>query len=124
MKNSSDDHVVSQPTPQQNTEEQTVIPRIDPHQRSVRRDWMAFIAYVGERSAWMAQDLQRADSVKEQGNELLLSFIDPANCSLLRKDENKKMIVEFVLDFFQKISLRLFFPITRVIWHLMGRKVH
>jgi DNA polymerase-3 subunit gamma/tau len=41
----------------------------------------------------------------------LLSFTDPANCTLLRKDENKKMIVEFVLDFFQKeLSLRFVLP--------------
>jgi DNA polymerase III subunit gamma/tau len=112
VETSSEDHVVSQPAPQQNTEEQAVVvPRAEPHQRSVRRDWMAFIAYVGERCVWMAQDLQRADSVKEQGNELLLSFTDPANCTLLRKDENKKMIVEFVLDFFQKeLSLRFVLP--------------
>ena len=85
--------------------------RVEPHQRSVRRDWMAFIAYVHERSVWMAQDLQRADSVKEQGEELLLSYSDPADCTLLCKDENRKLITEFVLDFFQKdLSLRFVLP--------------
>jgi len=51
--------------------------RVESHQRNVRRDWMDFIAYVHERSVWMAQDLQRADSVKEQGDELLLFYGEP-----------------------------------------------
>jgi DNA polymerase-3 subunit gamma/tau len=86
-------------------------PRIEPHQRSVRRDWMDFIAYVRDRSVWMAQDLQRADSVKELGHELLLDYADPANCTLLRKDDTKKKLTEFVLDFFQKeLALRFVLP--------------
>jgi DNA polymerase-3 subunit gamma/tau len=85
--------------------------RVEPHQRSVRRDWMAFIAYVGERSVWMAQDLQRADSVKEQGGELLLSYGDSVDCTLLCKDENRKLIAEYVIDFFQKdLSPRFVLP--------------
>ncbi|MDO9042986.1 MAG: DNA polymerase III subunit gamma/tau [Desulfocapsaceae bacterium] len=87
------------------------IPRIEPHQRSVRRDWMDFIAYVRDRSVWMAQDLQRAESVKEQEYELLLEYADPANCTLLRKDDTKKRLTEFVLDFFQKeLSPRFVLP--------------
>ncbi|KAF0188472.1 MAG: DNA polymerase III subunit [Desulfobulbaceae bacterium] len=87
------------------------LPRIESHQRNVRRDWMDFIAYVRERSVWMAQDLQRADSAREQGEELLLSYGDSANCTLLCKDENKKMITEYVLDFFQKdLSVRFVLP--------------
>ncbi len=85
--------------------------RVEPHQRSVRRDWMDFIAYVRERSVWMAQDLQRADSAKEQGSELLLHYVDPANCSMLRKDDSRKLITEFALDFFQKeLSVRFVIP--------------
>jgi DNA polymerase-3 subunit gamma/tau len=107
---SDDAHIASQSAPKQSLDEQPA-PRVEPHQRSVRRDWMAFIAYVGERSVWMAQDLQRADSVKEQGQELLLHFTDPANCTLLRKDDTKKLIAEYVLDFFQKeLSLRFVLP--------------
>jgi DNA polymerase-3 subunit gamma/tau len=72
---------------------------------------MDFIAYVRERSVWMAQDLQRADSAREQGEELLLSYGDSANCTLLCKDENRKMITEYVLDFFQKdLSVRFVLP--------------
>jgi DNA polymerase-3 subunit gamma/tau len=85
--------------------------RVESHQRNVRRDWMDFIAYVHERSVWMSQDLQRADSVKEQGDELLLFYGDAADCKLLCKDENRKMIAEFVLDFFQKdLSPRFVLP--------------
>ena len=91
--------------------EENPTPRIEPHQRSVRRDWMDFIAYVRERSVWMSQDLQRADSAKEQGAELVLHYADPANCTLLRKDDTQRKITEFVLDFFQKeLSLRFVLP--------------
>ncbi len=91
--------------------DETPAQRVESHQRSVRRDWMDFIAYVRERSVWMAQDLQRADSAKEQGNELLLHYVDPANCSMLRKDDSRKSITEFALDFFQKdLSVRFVLP--------------
>lgn len=91
--------------------DETSAPRVEPHQRSVRRDWMDFIAYVRERSVWMAQDLQRADSAKEEGRELLLHYVDPANCSMLRKDDSRKLITEFALDFFQKeLSVRFVLP--------------
>ncbi|MBU0665055.1 MAG: DNA polymerase III subunit gamma/tau [Proteobacteria bacterium] len=94
-----------------NSPDATPALRLEPHQRSVRRDWMEFIAYVRERSVWISQDLQRADSAKEQGGELLLHYVDPANCSMLRKDENKKLITEFTLDFFQKeLTVRFVIP--------------
>lgn len=86
----------------EHTPDMTQAAPVEPHQRSVRRDWMAFIAYVGERSVWMAQDLQRADSVKEQGGELLLSYGNSVDCTLLCKEENRKVIAEYVVDFFQK----------------------
>lgn len=87
---------------------------VEPHQRNVRRDWMDFIAYVRERSVWMAQDLQRADSAREQGDELLLSYGDSANCTLLCKEENKRKVAEHVLDFFQKdLSVRFVLPDNR-----------
>jgi DNA polymerase III subunit gamma/tau len=90
------------------------VPRVEPHQRNVRRDWMDFIAYVRERSVWMAQDLQRADSAREQGEELLLSYGDSANCTLLCKEENKRKVAEHVLDFFQKdLSVRFVLPDKR-----------
>jgi DNA polymerase-3 subunit gamma/tau len=108
----SDNNLVPLPQPQGDPDESPAAsPRLEPHQRDVRRDWMAFIAYVRERSVWMAQDLQRADSVKEQGRELLLQYDDPVNCSMLRKDVSRKTITEYVLDFFQKeLSIRFLFP--------------
>ncbi len=88
-------------------------PRLESHQRAVRRDWMDFIAYVRERSVWMAQNLQQADLVKEQGHELLLHYLEASTCSMLRKDENRKQLTEFVLDFFQKeLSIRFVLPDT------------
>ncbi len=79
-----------------------------PHQRDVRRDWPGFIEHVKDRKVWMAQDLQRAEKVKEVDGELQLRFADKANCALLRQKENVKLLTEFVLDFFQK-DLKLHF---------------
>jgi len=97
--------------PLTNAPDNNLLPRVESHERSVRRDWMAFIAYVRDRSVWIAQDLQRADSAKEQGGELLLHYQESANCTLLRKDDTRKLITEFVLDFFQKeLTLRFVVP--------------
>lgn len=107
----SPDDLSVTPAELQVSPDENSVPHVEPHQRSVRRDWMDFIAYVRERSVWMSQDLQRADSAKEQGTELLLYYADPANCTLLRKDDTQKKITEFVLDFFQKeLSLRFVLP--------------
>jgi DNA polymerase III subunit gamma/tau len=85
--------------------------RIHPHERDVRRDWLAFTEYVKERIIWMSKDLQRADSARQQGNELHLHYSDPANCALLRTNENRLLLTEFVLDFFQKeLKVRFILP--------------
>ena len=83
-------------------------PMPHPHQRDVRRDWPGFIEHVKDRKLWMAQDLQRTETVKEVDGELQLRFADSANCAVLRQKENVKLLTEFVLDFFQK-DLRLHF---------------
>ncbi len=96
------------------TEQKESTPRIEPHQHDIRRDWMDFIAYVRDRSVWMAQNLQQADLVKEQGHELLLHYQDAGSCSMLRRDENRKQLMEFVLDFFQKdLTIRFVLPKTQ-----------
>ncbi|MFV0437514.1 MAG: DNA polymerase III subunit gamma/tau [Desulfopila sp.] len=69
--------------------------------KEIRRNWPEFIAYVKERSMWMAQDLNRT-RVREKDDTLLLHYDDPAECSLLRRAEHKKQLTEFALDFFQK----------------------
>jgi len=79
----------------------------------VRRDWDEFTEYVKERKVWMAKDLQRADSAKEKDGELHLHFSDPTTCTLLRNKENRRLLTEFVLDFFQKeLSVRFILPDT------------
>jgi DNA polymerase-3 subunit gamma/tau len=86
-------------------------PQIHAHQRSVRRDWLAFIDYVKDKVMWMGKDLERADSAREQQDELQLQYSDPANCVLLRSKENRILLTEFVLDFFQKeLKLRFILP--------------
>ena len=59
----------------------------------------------------MSKDLQRADSARQQGHELHLHYSDPANCALLRSKENRILLTEFVLDFFQKeLKVRFILP--------------
>ncbi len=77
--------------------------KIHPHVKDVRKDWLDFIQYVKERKVWMAQDLQRADHIKQESEaELHLTYSDAANCSLLRQKENRQILNEFAVDFFQK----------------------
>ncbi|MEE4240626.1 MAG: DNA polymerase III subunit gamma/tau [Desulfopila sp.] len=83
------------------------------HSHDVRKDWMEFMDYVKERKVWMSQDLQRADSAKEVDGELHLHYTDPTICTLLRNKENRKLLTEFVLDFFQKeLTVRFILPQT------------
>ncbi|TKB23657.1 DNA polymerase III subunit gamma/tau [Desulfopila sp. IMCC35006] len=85
---------------------------VRPHEKDIRKDWLDFIKYISERKVWMAQDLQRADKIKQDINgELHLSYSDPANCSLLRQKENHQLLTEFALDFFQKpLKVRFILP--------------
>jgi DNA polymerase-3 subunit gamma/tau len=85
---------------------------IHSHEKDVRKDWLDFINYVKDRKVWMAQDLQRADTIRQDPKgELHLTYSDPANCSLLRQKENHQLITEFALDFFQKpLKVRFILP--------------
>jgi len=76
--------------------------KLSTHQRDIRRDWLDFISYVKERKQWMSQNLQQAAAVRDQGHELLLEYDDPTECTLLRSKQNRKLLTEYVLDFFQK----------------------
>ena len=86
--------------------------KIHPHEKDVRKDWVEFIHYVKERKVWMAQDLQRADSVKQDTEgELQLTYNDAANCSLLRQKDNRQILTEFAVDYFQKpLKVRFIVP--------------
>ncbi len=84
---------------------------IHPHEKDVRKDWLDFIAYVKDRKVWMAQDLQRADKIKQENGELHLTYDDSANCSVLRQKANHQLLTEFSLDFFQQpIKIRFIVP--------------
>ena len=76
--------------------------KIHPHEKDVRKDWLDFISYVKDRKVWMAKDLQRADTIKQENGALHLTYNDPANCSVLRQKDNMQLLTEFALDFFQK----------------------
>ena len=82
-----------------------------PHKRDVRRDWQGFIEHVKDRNLWMAQNLQRTETIREADGELQLHFAEQANCTLLCQKDNVKLLTEFVLDFFQKdLKLRFITP--------------
>ncbi len=86
--------------------------KIKPHEKDLRRDWLEFINYVKVNKMWMAQDLQRADQIKHDvEGELHLVYHDPANCLMLRQKENRQLLTEFALDFFQKqLKIRFIIP--------------
>ena len=86
--------------------------KINPHEKDLRRDWREFINYVKAHKMWMAQDLQRADQIKHDvEGELQLVYHDPANCLILRQKENRQLLTEFALDFFQKqLKIRFIVP--------------
>jgi len=84
---------------------------VKPHAKDVRKNWLDFIAYVKKRKVWMAQDLQRADTIKQEKEELHLTYSDPANCTVLRQKDNQKLLTEYTLDFFQKpLKIRFILP--------------
>lgn len=74
----------------------------DVQQRIIRKDWLDFIGYLKELKPWMAQNLQQASEIREQGQELLLEFLDANDYTLLRTVENRKVLTEYILDYFQK----------------------
>ena len=81
------------------------------HERDIRRDWSEFVKYVHGHKVWMAKDLQRADSAKQVDKEMHLHYTDPANCALLRQKENRQLLTEYFLDFFQKdLKIRFIIP--------------
>ncbi len=100
------------PPEQENISKEPKPLEIHPHEKDIRKDWPNFINYVKERKVWMSQDLQRADSFKQNTDgELCLTYNDPANCSVLRQKENHQLLTEFALDFFQKpLKVRFIIP--------------
>ncbi len=84
------------------TEEPPSPPPEPAEHREIRKDWLAFISYVKQRREWMAQNLQQSSAVKEDGQELILEFDNPTECTLLRTKENRQTLTEYVLDFFQQ----------------------
>jgi DNA polymerase-3 subunit gamma/tau len=87
---------------------------LHPHERNIRSNWPQFIEYVKDRKEWMAQDLLRADSIKNDiTGELQLHYNDPVNCALLRERENLRLLTEFAIDFFQQV-LKIRFVIPKI----------
>ncbi len=98
--------------PADQQEESESLPEEPAHpRRDVRKDWLEFIAFLKKEKEWMAQSLQQTVSVKEDNKELLLEFDDPNDCFVLRSKENRQILTEYVLDFFQQeLSVRIISP--------------
>lgn len=78
------------------------VPQPIPGSKRIRQQWEAFIQYVRERQPWTAAALQLAKTVEPKGSELIIHFVDSADCSLLRQPANVKRLNEYFLDFFQE----------------------
>lgn len=76
--------------------------RRDASGKTVRRHWNEFLGYVRERKEWMASALRQADEVELKGDELVVHFLNPADCRLLKNREHITLLTEFALDFFQE----------------------
>lgn len=74
----------------------------DQVKKSIRKDWEEFLLYVKDRQPWAAAALQRATSVKQKDNELLVNYDDSAECSILKEKQYISRLTEYVLDFFQE----------------------
>lgn len=82
--------------------------------RDVRRHWDDFVEYVRERKRWMAHVLRLCASAREEGNDLVLKFDDPSDCTVLQEHDNLKLLSEFAQDFFQREF--------RVVFNVRGSK--
>ncbi len=79
--------------------------------KSIRKDWEEFLVYVKDRQPWVAAALQRATSVKQKENELLVNYDDSAECSILKEKQYISRLTEYVLDFFQEnLTIRFIVP--------------
>ena len=100
-----------EPAGQQETAEDSSPEEEPPSRRDVRKDWLEFIAYLKGEKEWMAQSLQQTVSIREENKELVLEFDDPSDCFVLRSKENRQILTEYVLDFFQQeLSIRIISP--------------
>ena len=79
-----------------------VTDQTDQEKKDIRKDWFDFIIYLKRLKPWMAQNLQQASKVNEINNELLLEFHNANDYTMLRTVDNRRILTEYVLDFFQK----------------------
>jgi len=88
-------------------DDKSAVTQDDGKRRDIRKDWLDFVIHLKTLKPWMAQNLQQASTVNEQDNELLLEFVDPNDFTMLRTVENRRILTEYILDFFLHF-LRLF----------------
>ncbi|CAG36159.1 DNA polymerase III subunit gamma/tau [Desulfotalea psychrophila] len=68
----------------------------------IKTDWKNFLAYVQEKSSWMAPALSHVTQVEEEGGSLLLHYDDAINCTMVRRPEHSAELKQFILDFYDK----------------------
>lgn len=84
------------------TEEGQMASLQQPRGKDVRKNWNGFVEYVKERKPWMAQVLRICENPRQDGDDLLIRFENPSDCTLLQKTENLTFLTEWAQDFFQK----------------------
>ncbi|WP_417908592.1 DNA polymerase III subunit gamma/tau [Candidatus Electronema sp. PJ] len=77
-------------------------------ERDIRKDWPDFVEAVRKRHQWMAAPLERVAAAKLEGDTLILSYHDSADCSILKIKEKLAELTALATDFFQE-SLRIVF---------------
>ncbi len=93
--------IVTEPTLLPEQGEKVPVAAGPPQGRDVKRHWDAFIEYVKERKRWMAPVLKLCAMARDEGDQLVLKFDDPADFKLLQEHDNLKLLQTFALDFFQ-----------------------
>ncbi|PHR26573.1 MAG: DNA polymerase [Desulfotalea sp.] len=107
-----------QPPPRQNTTSTGEAPPLPPEPEDLRpspgpvkghgtkdpkRDWAEFLEFIKADTVWMATNLERADSISHKvAGEILITFSDGLNCSLLQQKDNQQLLTKFACDFFKK----------------------
>ena len=73
-----------------------------PTRKEIRKQWDEFIDYVQERKKWMGLALRLSSGIYQEQGRLNIKFDDQSDCKRLQDPDNRKVLTEFFLDFFQQ----------------------
>ena len=78
------------------------VSKTTPRDRNISKDWLDFISFVKEQKPGMGHNLLQASAIKEQDSELLIDYNNSEDCTILTTDENRKILANYVFEFFGK----------------------